>query len=448
MRAAWIIPTFLVVLAVAFCPLTAHAMSSNAGVFNDVSNRFKDAVDPWGRAFSHAGITLFWGLVPIAMVWNFSQKAMQGGGLSDILAEFVRFTLFIGFYFWLCQNGLQIAKSIIDSMEQIAGQAAGKSVLSPSAIMNIGFLTLEKIFRAFSALSWKQVPEGIVMLISGIVFIMIVTLVAINMLLAITTSWILMYAGIFILGFGATSWTSEMAIGYFRGVLSAGLRIVGMILVVSVSSSVLEKYTQNVDLLNFLDIATLMVVAVVMYLLSERLPEQLAALPSGSIGQNANLTGSGAWGSTAASAAIVMQGIKMAAATTSGVGGIGMAVNAALEAAEKNISEESGMGNKNEGNSASSLSEAMGDSGGNDFDGDAIAGNHHDADKEDAHDSKRELGGESSSSEQFSEPQIKTEESSIVSQAPHLNSQNSREDSLSPEEIKEIDEITRNAFPH
>lgn len=291
-------------------------------------------------------------------------------------------------------------------------------------------------------------PEGIVMLISGIVFIMIVTLVAINMLLAITTSWILMYAGIFILGFGATSWTSEMAIGYFRGVLSAGLRIVGMILVVSVSSSVLEKYTQNVDLLNFLDIATLMVVAVVMYLLSERLPEQLAALPSGSIGQNANLTGSGAWGSTAASAAIVMQGIKMAAATTSGVGGIGMAVNAALEAAEKNISEESGMGNKNEGNSASSLSEAMGDSGGNDFDGDAIAGNHHDADKEDAYDSKRELGGESSSSEQFSEPQIKTEESSIVSQAPHLNSQNSREDSLSPEEIKEIDEITRNAFPH
>lgn len=192
--------------------------------------RFHSASSGWSSVFLDAAKRLFWILVPIGMVWRFGLQAVKGGGATEVLAEFVRFTVFIGFFFWLCLHGVNMGESIINSMKQLAGSASGKTGLNPSDIMDVGFSTFSTMLTAFNALSWKQVPEGIIMLLSGLVFVLICALVAINMLMALVSAWILMYAGVFILGFGGAAWTSEMAISYFRAVFGAGLRIMGMIL--------------------------------------------------------------------------------------------------------------------------------------------------------------------------------------------------------------------------
>lgn len=382
-----------------------------AGVMDNVTQRFHSASSGWSSAFLSAGERLFWILVPIGMVWRFGLQAVRGGGATEILAEFVRFTVFIGFYFWLCLHGVSMGESIITSMKQLAGQASGQSGLNPSDIMDVGFSTLSVVTTAFQSLSWKQVPEGIVMLLSGLVFVLICALVAVNMLLALVSAWILMYAGVFILGFGGAAWTSEMAIGYFRSVFSAGLRIAGMILVVGVSSSVLHSYASNVKLASIGDCAVLLVVALVMYMLSEKIPDQLAALPSGSTGSNAAVSGAGAMGASMAAGAMLAQGMKLAASTmtggAAGIAGAASAVKAAISEAQNDLAQGTAEGASSGGAADAAiggLSEAMG--GGEnstpadaeDFEGDSVAGGSEgDEDNSSGNSDDAENGSETSS---------------------------------------------------
>lgn len=41
-------------------------------------------------------------------------------------------------------------------------------------------------------------------------------LMAANILLALITDYVMLYAGIFILSFGGSKWTSDIAINYFK----------------------------------------------------------------------------------------------------------------------------------------------------------------------------------------------------------------------------------------
>jgi len=56
------------------------------------------------------------------------------------------------------------------------------------------------------------------------------------MLLLLISGWILAYAGVFFLGFGGSRWTSDMAISYFKTVLSVAAQLLTMVLLVGVLS--------------------------------------------------------------------------------------------------------------------------------------------------------------------------------------------------------------------
>jgi len=50
--------------------------------------------------------------------------------------------------------------------------------------------------------------------------LVLLAVITVNMLLLLVSGWLLMYAGIFILGFGGSRWTSDMAINYYKTVLA------------------------------------------------------------------------------------------------------------------------------------------------------------------------------------------------------------------------------------
>jgi type IV secretion system protein TrbL len=78
------------------------------------------------------------------MVWTFGMMLLRKADIGDFFAEFTRFIIFTGFYFWLLTNavsGHNIAGTIIASMQQLGGTAAGlPSGASHSSIMDTGVL--------------------------------------------------------------------------------------------------------------------------------------------------------------------------------------------------------------------------------------------------------------------------------------------------------------------
>ena len=51
--------------------------------------------------------------------------ALRKADIGEFFAEFVRFTIFTGFFWWLLSNGPNFANTIIQSLRQIASEATG-----------------------------------------------------------------------------------------------------------------------------------------------------------------------------------------------------------------------------------------------------------------------------------------------------------------------------------
>ncbi|MBO6044138.1 MAG: P-type conjugative transfer protein TrbL [Acetobacter sp.] len=268
----------------------------NSNTIDQTMTAFENATQEWKSVFLKYAEELFWILAPIGMVWRFGQIALKGEGLTEALAELVRFTIFIGFYYWLLENGTQIAQAIVHSMEKMAGTAAHTSQgLDASSILNLGLSTLGDIlYNNYKIFSLNEGHDfGAVFDVAlGIFFACLCAVIAIYVLLAVLAVWFLMYAGIFILGFGSTSWTSDMAINYFRTVLAASIRLATIILIVGVCQNVIETIAQKMQAgiayssNNFMMMTELIISALMMYLLIKTIPDLLASLAKGILGSN------------------------------------------------------------------------------------------------------------------------------------------------------------------
>ncbi|MCB1985326.1 MAG: P-type conjugative transfer protein TrbL [Burkholderiales bacterium] len=290
---------------------------SNQSVLDQVVEKFHGKVKTWQSVIQGAAERLFWTLVLISMVWTFGMMLLRRADIGEFFAEFTRFIIFTGFFFWLLTNavsGHNIAGSIIDSMQQLGNNAAGLSGgTSHATIVNVGFTILE---RAWNNFSFLEPLDSFVGFIMSLAILIILTVIAVNMLLLLISSWVLLYAGIFLLGFGGARWTTDIAINYFKTVLGVGIQLLVMLLIVGIGSDLLisfhSKMTKNV--LNFEELAVMLVFTIALWVLISKLPPLISGIVTGSsIGSTAGIGSYSAGGLVATAgttAAITAYGVS------------------------------------------------------------------------------------------------------------------------------------------
>ncbi|MEQ1679551.1 MAG: P-type conjugative transfer protein TrbL, partial [Nitrospira sp.] len=288
-------------------PGEAQAAINSAGLLDTALQNFQTSAAGWATYITARASWLFWTLATISLVWTMGQLALRRAELGEFLGEFISFTLMTGFYWWLLTNGPTFAMQIINSMRQLAGNASGLGPsVYPSTIIDIGFQLLDQVVTQSSV--WSPVVSAFNLLLCVIILI-VVALIAINMLVLLVSGWILAFAGIFFLGFGGSRWTSDMAINYYRTVLSLGAQLAGMVLVVGIGSSFINLYYVNMSSqVSMKEMAVLMVAAIVLLGLVNKIPPLLGGLAMGG--------GVGALGSGVS----LVSAIGTAAAVAAGVG--------------------------------------------------------------------------------------------------------------------------------
>jgi type IV secretion system protein TrbL len=126
------------------------------------------------------------------------------------------------------------------------------------------------------------VDSFIGIVLSAVILVML-TAIAVNMLLLLVSGWILMYAGIFFLGFGGSRWTSEMAINYYKTVLGVAVQLFAMTLVVGIGTDLLATFYAKMSkgALNFEELGVMLVACFALLLLVNRIPPLLGGIVSG-----------------------------------------------------------------------------------------------------------------------------------------------------------------------
>ena len=349
----------------------AYAAISNKGILDDVLSRYSTAASTWGTVITAYASWLFWTLTLISMVWTFGMMILRKADIGEFFAEFIRFTVFTGFFFWLLTNGPKFAIDIQDSLLQIGGKATGTgATFSPSGIVDIGFDIFGKVYDNSS--TWTPVDSTVGIIISLIILV-VLALVAVNMLVLLISGWILAYAGIFFLGFGGSRWTSDMAISYFKTVLSIAAQLLTMVLLVGIGKSFIDQYYTNMNqsYADMKELGIMLIVSVVLLALVNKLPPLIGQIPmGGGTGAIGNGLGTGAAMAAAAmgAAAVATAGAAVMGGLTSMAGGAS-AIKAAYDKAQANMGGDGGgampsfggSGSTVNGGGVSALASAMGD---------------------------------------------------------------------------------------
>lgn len=335
----------------AFANLAYIDPNTGLNVLDQVGDKFFNKAKGWHTILEAAAIRLFWTLVLISMVWTFGMMILRKADLGDFFAEFTRFIIFTGFFFWLLTNAasnLNIGGTIIESMQVLGNQASGQTGSAHGNIVDVAMKIWFDLLRNLSL--WNPI-DSLVAIILVIIITIILTVIAVNVLFLVIASWVLLYAGIFILGFGGARWTSDMAINYFRTVLGVALQLLAMTLIIGIGSDFLNNYygKMSQNMMNLEELATMLIFAVAFYILSSKIPPMLSGIVTGG-GFNSsgvsNFSGGAALGAAATSMAVMSMGMTKAAGSISSIAsalGGGQGGNSAIDAV-KNASSGSAPG--------------------------------------------------------------------------------------------------------
>ncbi|HJX96637.1 MAG TPA: type IV secretion system protein [Candidatus Acidoferrum sp.] len=181
-------------------------------------------------------------------------------------------------------------------------------------------------FSCFNQDSYGMAVESIVApIVIAVIILIVCALIAVNMILLLCAAWIVLYAGLIFLGFGGCRWTSDMAINYYRTVLGVGVSLMTMQLIIGIGVQFLQQLvastSQNLDAAQ---IAVIMCAAIILAVISHRLPQMVAGMVVGG-GHNGAIGGVGmmtlfAAGMTGMGLASRLSGNPAAMLATEGVG--------------------------------------------------------------------------------------------------------------------------------
>lgn len=345
---------------IAFAASPAFAEISDAGLLDDVTQRFLTQSSTWGIVITRYASWLFWLLATISMVWTFGMMALRKADIGEFFAEFIRFTVTTGFFWWLLSNGPKMAMDIVNSMRKI-GAIAGNipNALTPSTPISIG---LDIVKKGFTGLSWVHQIDNIGILLISIVIVICLAAVAANVLYTLVTAWTMAYAGVFILGFGGARWTSDMAIGYYKTMVGIGLELMTITLLVGIATSVIDGFYNQLDASSMYEMLIVLCVCAVLALLIDKIPGRVAALAGGGSGAGVG-AGTVIGAAAMAAAAAGIAGAVLSSGATNIAGGA-----QALMAAFSKASASEGTGGGGGGDLMAAAG-GGGDSGGGDSGG-------------------------------------------------------------------------------
>ena len=312
------------VVFVALFAVSGQAIGADASVIQSLSDEFRNQTGSWFGPLQDIATWLLLSLATISWVWTAGQMVLKNSDLQEILVELVRMILYVGFFLALIMNAAAWSEALIRGFMYAGGQAAGGAVneLNPAAILERGFILGSSIIESSGRLTF--VAFAIIALVATILY----AAIAAYALLVMAEMYIVTAAGVLLLGFGGSQWTSDYAKRYISYCISVGAKLYVMFLVVGLGEQFIYNWAMGEDKSQYSVVMSIVAVLVMLVLLVKMLPDLIQGIINGSSigGSTPSITG--------------MAAAAAGAALGAGVGAAGGAM--AVREASKLASEQLG----------------------------------------------------------------------------------------------------------
>lgn len=339
-----LLASLIVGLFVFYSSYAQAAPDTPAEYFDNIMVRFQRTCESWQGTMMSAAVAIFWPLALISLTWKMIQTWAMGTDLKGVFQELFWPGFFIALYYFLLTNGSVIGGAILDTFVQLGETATGAgrgTFVSPTAVMNVGWRIWAEIWEVawenmgMSPSSWLMV-FFLAAVALGTLFI--ITTIAVDLLIALLSGWVMLYGGLVVLAFGGAFGfgLSDKAKNYFMTMITVGMRIMALGLLIGVFVDVIgdqltfmENQINSQGSINLEEGLTILIVAIAFKLACSQIPELLVGMINGHVGQ-LGARGEAIVGGVAAGA-MAIGGAGMAA-TKAAAGGIANGVNSVMRA--------------------------------------------------------------------------------------------------------------------
>lgn len=272
-----------------------------------IITQYRNAANGWGRVITRHASQLFWGLAVFEIVYTGIELLFDGADIKRFFGTVVRRVLFIGFFWNILTFSGTWMQSIVDSFREIGAQASevtgGSRNLSPDDIFDSGLDLTSKILDSVSA--WDPI-DSLSVVLCALVILLCFALIAAFMLVALVEMYIVLNAGIILLGFGSTRFTNDYTTNFLKYVISVGMKLMIMQLLVGIGENFILQMAENIGDQSFTQIFVIIGSSLVLLVLVKSVPEMLQAVINGgnfSTGNGLAASGGAAIGATVGAAA-------------------------------------------------------------------------------------------------------------------------------------------------
>src|SRR6266851_4666929 len=231
----------VILIAAVFLIATAIAHAQGPSSVNGPSSildEYKGLQNAWITKLLGAAQRLFFLLAGIEVAWSFTLLAIEKADFQALTATIVRKIMWIGIFYATLLYGVTPGgggwiPAIIDSFHILGQNASSVGPLGPSAIVGFGVnMCVDLLYSLKGADFLTSFASSLALVFCAVIIFVAYLAIAIQFVVAMVESYLVIGAGVIFLGFGGSRWTAAYVERYVAYAVSVGMKILVLYLLV------------------------------------------------------------------------------------------------------------------------------------------------------------------------------------------------------------------------
>jgi type IV secretion system protein TrbL len=229
----------------------AHAQGPNSvNGPSSILDEYKGLQNAWITKLLGAAQRLFFLLAGIEVAWSFTLLAIEKADFQALTATIVRKIMWIGIFYAILLYGVTPGgggwiPAIIDSFHILGQNASAVGPLGPSAIVGFGVnMCVDLLYSLKGADFLTSFASSLALVFCAVIIFIAYLAIAIQFVVAMVESYLVIGAGVIFLGFGGSRWTAAYVERYIAYAVSVGMKILVLYLLVGAGMTVSQGWIQ------------------------------------------------------------------------------------------------------------------------------------------------------------------------------------------------------------
>jgi len=217
-------------------------------ILTQIASQYQHATNGWVHYLFPLANKIFATLAIIEIAWAGLWWAIEKNEITALLSEFLRKIIILGIFYALLLHAQQWMPAILKSFMLIGAGASKMNGLYPSDIFDQGIGLASNMIKLLGAHDYFTNLFAVIgVYLAALTVVICYTLIAAQILVTQIETYIVISAGMLLLGFSASQITRTISLNYFSYAINLGIRLFILFMIVGIGSQITTEWLKEVQ---------------------------------------------------------------------------------------------------------------------------------------------------------------------------------------------------------